>query len=35
MIVCGRVIDLLQPPYVIAELGVNHNGSVPAALKLV
>ncbi len=35
MIVSGRVIDTLQPPYVIAELGVNHNGSVPAALKLV
>ena len=31
----GRVIGRRQPLFVIAELGLNHNGSVQTALALV
>lgn len=31
----GRVIGPEQPPYVIAELSANHNGSIETALKII
>ena len=31
----GRVIDGSHPPYVIAELSANHQGSVNAAIELI
>jgi N,N'-diacetyllegionaminate synthase len=31
----ARQIDATQPPYIIAELGVNHDGSVDRAVELV
>lgn len=33
--IAGRVIGPGQPPYVIAELSANHNGSLDNALKLI
>ena len=35
MIVGERIIDPTHPPYIIAELGVNHDGDVRQALRLV
>lgn len=34
MNIAGREIDLEHPPYIIAELGVNHDGSIEQALAL-
>jgi len=31
----GRLIDLHSPPYVIAEISANHNGSISTAKKLI
>lgn len=33
--IAGRAIGLDQPPYVIAELSANHNGSLDTALRIV
>ena len=33
--VAGRQIGLLEPCFVIAEIGLNHNGSVPLAKELI
>jgi N-acetylneuraminate synthase len=31
----GRIIDDLHPPYVIAEMSANHNGSLETALRII
>ena len=31
----GRIISPDQPPYIIAELSANHNGSLERALKTI
>src|SRR5690554_6223844 len=33
--ICGRTIGTDYPPYVIAELSANHNGSLDTALRIV
>lgn len=33
--IAGRLIGATHPPYVIAELSANHNGSLDAALRLI
>lgn len=35
IVVDGRPIGPQQPPYVVAELSANHNGSLEAALRLI
>jgi N,N'-diacetyllegionaminate synthase len=31
----GRLIGATHPPFVIAEVGINHNGSVPMAIEMI
>ena len=33
--ICGRTIGFSQPPYVIAEVSANHNGSLDRALATI
>ncbi len=33
--IAGRIIGAKAPPYVIAELSANHNGSLETALRIV
>ena len=33
--IAGRLIGVTEPPYVIAELSANHNGSLERALQTI
>lgn len=33
--IAGRLIDEEHPPFVVAEVGINHNGSLPLALEMI
>ena len=35
MIINRREIGLNQPPYIIAEMSANHNGSIDNAFKII
>ena len=33
--IAGRPIGPMHPPYVIAEMSANHNGSIDAAFRII